>query len=282
MSKQTVRFVVIVAIQLVILGVIIFFPERTKQQLFSEYEEVTRPDITMSLREREVDDTVRAIDEAGLFDRYRWTRAVGVETPDRALLVLPDSNLAQYWHFESFLVSAHEAGLGALILDLRDVAEFVPLKAEDGSLRTTNQRMQLFTDAARRWLLGVGFSEIALVSFGTGTQSALDIIEESPAGAFDSWIDVSGMASRERWTIALTSRTSWPRIYLVTGENDRHLADRKEATGKLIAQGAQVTHRIVGSAGPMLLDDEGYLNRDLENEIVADIFRWATRENTVD
>ena len=159
----------------------------------------------MHLREDISDETVQAIDEAGLFERYRWTRAVGVETPGQALLVLPDSNFSRYWHFEAFLVSAHETGLGALILDLKDVADFVPLQAPDGALRTTDERMHIFTDAARRWLLGIGFSEITLVSFGTGTQSALDIIEQSPFGAFAGWVDISGAASREKWALAASS-----------------------------------------------------------------------------
>jgi hypothetical protein len=275
MSKQAIRFIVIVAIQLVILAVIIFFPEGTKQRLFSDYEEVTRPDISMHLLENESDDTVRAIDDAGLFDRYRWTRAVGVETPGRALLVLPDSNYAQFWHFEAFLVSAHKAGLGALILDLKDVAEFVPLKAPDGSLRTTNERMRVFTDAARRWLLGIGFSDITLVSFGTGTQSALDIIEQSPAGAFNGWVDISGSASREKWALAASSQSAWPRILLITGEYDSGVTDRGLFASSLTALGVRFEHNIVDFAGPMLLGEDGTLSRDIEDQTIHDIFDWA-------
>jgi len=275
MTKQTIRFAVIVAIQLVILGVIIFFPEGTKQRLFSDYEQVTRPDITMHLKEDVTDETVRAIDEAGLFDRYRWTRAVGVDTPDQALLVLPDSNFTQYWHFEALLVSAHDAELGALILDLKDVAEFVPLEAPDGSLRTTNERMRIFTDAARRWLLGVGFTEIALISFGTGAQSALDIIERSPADTFAGWVDVSGVASAEKWTIAVTSDVSWPSILFISGEYDRNTRMRKNFLRDLSAKSVQTEHRIIASTGQMLLNENGALDRDLEDRIIQDIFAWT-------
>ncbi len=275
MTKQTARFIVLVAIQLIILGVIIFFPESEKRRLFSEYEEVARPEITMRLLDKEVEETVKAIDEAGLFERYRWTRAVGVETPERALLVLPDFSFSQHWHFESFLVAAHEAGLGALILDLKDVPEFVPLKANDGTLRSTDERMQIFADAAQKWLLGIGFSKVALVSFGTGAQSALDIIERSPPGTFTSWIDVSGMASSEKWAIVLSSETSWPPVYFITGEWDRNIADRKRTIRALVSRGFEANHNIVGSTGSMLLNDEGKLNRDLEENTVQDIFSWV-------
>lgn len=276
MTNQTIRFIVIVAIQLIILGVIIFFPESKKSDLFSEYEEVSRPDITMRLSDDvAVDDTVRAIDEAGLFERYRWSRAVGVETPEQALLVLPDYNFTQYWHFEAFLVAAHDAGLGALILDMKDVPEFVPLKADDGTLRSTDERMQIFADAARQWLTGLGFSKVALVSFGTGVQSALNILERSPAGAFTSWVDVSGMASGERWTLALSSETLWPTLFFVTGAADRHLTDRKKIAHELSSRGVSVTHRIVPSTGSMLLNEEEKLDAELEEEIIDQIFRWT-------
>jgi hypothetical protein len=200
---------------------------------------------------------------------------VGVETPGRALLVLPDSNYALFWHFEAFLVSAHEAGLGALILDLKDVAEFVPLTAPDGSLRTTNERMRVFTDAARRWLLGIGFSDITLVSFGTGTQPALDIIERSRSGAFNGWVDISGSASREKWVLATSSQSSRPRILFITGEYDTGVADRRKFASSLSGLNVQFEHKIVDFAGPMLLGEDGTLSREIEDQIIHDIFDWT-------
>ncbi len=277
MSKRTLRFVIIVAIQLVILAVIIFFPEGVKRRLFSDYEEASRPGITMHLLEDQSDETVRAIDHAGLFERYRWTRAVGVETPGQALLVLPDGNFSQYWHFESFLVSAHEASLGALILDLKDVAEFVPLEAPDGSFRTTGERMQIFTDAARRWLIGLGFSEITLVSFGIGTLSALEIIEQSPPGSFAAWVDVSGSTSKANWLLASSSQTTWPPVLLITGANDGSLADRRAFAADLSRQGVRIKHDIVDSAGPMLLGEDGELDREVENSVIQEVFDWPRR-----
>jgi len=266
---------VIVAIQLIILGVIIFFPETTKRRLFSEYKEISRPDIAMQLLDDEVDDTVQAIDDAGLFERYRWTRAVGVETPQTALLVLPDYNFAQYWHFESFLVAAHEAGFGALILDLKDVPEFVPIKSKDGILRSTDERMQIFTDAALKWLYGIGFKEIALVSFGTGTQSALDIIERSPPDTFTAWVDISGIVSSEKLALALSTETAWPPVYFISGSYDRNLSDRKHAIHTLSSNGFETRHKIVEPTGTMLLNEEGNLDPEIEANTFQTIFDWT-------
>lgn len=274
MTRQAVRFIVIVVIQLLILGAIIFFPESEKKRLFSTFTPVARPDIEMELVDDPVNDIVAAIDEAGLFDRYRWTRAIGVERPREAIVVLPDRRYEEHWHFERFLSDAHATGIGAVILDLRDVAEFVPLRAPDGSLRSTDERVTLFADATRSWLLGLGFSEIAIVSFGSGAGAALDLIESSGDFRYLAWVDITGNASANRWEIAKHATGTWPSTLFVSGQYEDDLVERLDFLDAIASKGSETRHRPVLETGEMLLDPSGMLDSELESAVVAEAFDW--------
>lgn len=276
MTRQSRRFLIIISIQIVILAAIVLFPESAKQRLFSTFEPVARPDLNMKLTRNDVSEIVREIDRAGLFDRYKWTRAVGVERPREAMLVLADRNFEQYWHFELLLVRAHEAGIGAVILDLRDVAEFVPLRASDGSLRTTDERVQLFAGAAREWLLGLSFTDVALLSFGTGARAALDLIESAAEGTYTAWVDVAGRAADDRWILARHAKVSWPPTLMVTGELERDTREKSAFLSAVGQSGVRTRTYAVPGTSDMLLDERGALDRELEQRVMQLAFDWVT------
>jgi predicted esterase len=276
MTPRLRRIIIIVFIQLLFLALIVFFPESEKDRRFGI--EVSPPRRVVRMETTSTGDTVLdAMNDADLFDRYRFTRAVGVEAPGTALLILPDAKYAEYWHMEALLCEIQKAGMGALILDLKDAGEFIPLRSEEGVLRTTEERYTLFADAAGKWLKSLGFRDVVLLSFGNGAAAAWDLISRSP-GDFSAWVDISGffgfLKNRGRENLP---EGSLPSYLFFSAALDPRLSETRKAVKLLSSSGASGNLSIIPDTGRGLRDSRGQLDPGLESSLRRSLLDWCLK-----
>jgi len=274
MTSRLRRIIIIVSIQFVILGVIIFFPESEKSRRFGV--EILPPRTVIRMDTGPTgDEVLDAMNKADLFDRYRFTRAVGSESPGTALLILPDLKYAEYWHMEVLLREIQNAGMGALLLDLKDAGEFISLRSEEGILRTTEERYALFADAAGRWLRSLGFRDIILLSMGNEGVAAWELINRNPK-AFSGWVDVSGHFGVASGLVPdFRSVHVLPPFLFFSGNRDLQFSETRNLAETLIAHGISGCLHVLPDTGRGLLSSEEKLDSELEEMVRDELLFWA-------
>ena len=264
-------------IQLLILLIIILFPEQLKEKLFTPDPVHIHTVIRMKSAETE-DPVVNAMNKADLFSRFRFTRALGSEKPEKALLILPDSGLTEYWHMEELLYTAYLNNFGALILDKKDTGFFVPLKSTSGKLLTTDERFVIFAEKGILWLKNLGFKKIYLLSMGNGGAMALDLLEKTEPEIFSGWADLSGrFTARQADENNNSAAFSKLRVLFISGESDSLISRRKVIFNKFV--NPENIHRIIPETGYGLLNKENKLERSVEKDVLKEIFTWFSADN---
>jgi len=274
MTSRLRRIIIILLIQLGILGVIIFFPEAEKSRRFGI--EILPPRTIIRMDTLPTGEAVLdAMNKADLFDRYRFTRAVGSESPGTALLILPDLKYAEYWHMEVLLREIQNTGMGALLLDLKDTGEFISLRSENGILRTTEERYALFADASARWLKSLGFTEIVLLSMGNGAVTAWELANRTP-DAFSGWVDISGRFGAASDLVPdYQSLKVLPPFLFFAGNMDPQFPELKKLADMLIFNGIDGSLHVLPNTGSGLLNPEGRLDLSVEETVRDELLLWA-------
>jgi len=225
------------------------------------------------------DPVVNAMNKADLFGRFRFTRALGSEDTEKALLILPDSGLTEYWHMEELLYTAYLNNSGALILDKKDTGFFVPIKNGSGKLLTTDERFVIFVEKGILWLKNIGFKKIYLLGMGNGGAMSLDLLEKSAMEIFPGWIDISGRFTRIQADEKQNSSDVYSklRVLFISGESDPLISRRKVIFNKFI--NPENIYRIVPETGYGLLNKENKLERSVEKNVLNEIFSWLSADN---
>jgi hypothetical protein len=258
---------------------IVLFPEQLKDRLFTPEPAHVHPVIRMESEETE-DPVINAMNKADLFGRFRFTRALGSETPEKALLILPDSGLTEYWHMEELLYTAYLNNFGALILDKKDTGFFVPLKSTSGKLLTTDERFIIFAEKGILWLENLGFKKIYLLSMGNGGAMALDLLEKTEPEIFSGWTDVSGRFTRRQADEKNNNSAVYSsklRVLFISGESDPLISRRKVIFNKFI--NPENIYRIIPETGYGLLNKENKLERSVEKNVLEGIISWFSADN---
>ena len=269
MTKRQCVYVLVFVIQLGVLAFVVFFPEHIEEELFTDYRPVVKPVVPMEYRGEDPGPRQRKIVEADIFRRRSWTRGIGVEYPDIGILIIPDSAHSGEYHYDTLLVTAHEEGIGGIILDYLETPYFIPSEKPGGGYYTTDERRLLFGMEILTYMKHVGFKRLALFAFGSGKGLGVKLAQAS--GDVDFFVDFGG---RENEDAGESSFASFPETLIFIGEDDEYFSRKTAFADLLDVAGVPCTRVLIPGAGYALLDENGRIDDDLERECVARALSW--------
>lgn len=168
MNKNTKKFLIIGSIEIAVLLIAFTFisiMNSNRVELESLYKTSYNLQYVGSKSYPELDKLIKF----KLFRRFNNTRGLGVENPNTIIFIFPGLyGENERWYYEKMMMQAGKKGFGALLVDLLETPDFIPLNDENGIPYTVDGRRMKFLSVLSDYVEGCGFKKIIVWGFSSG------------------------------------------------------------------------------------------------------------------
>lgn len=268
MTRKKIIFLSAFIVQIIVVLLILLFPERVKEEKYTNWTPLRLPRTTVVYPGIPPNDIRRCIAESNVFSRYTGTRGLAVSDTDCAVVIIADRKYEEYIHLDRYMIRLSDNHRASLIIDPREAPASVPITREDGSYRTTSERQELYFMEAIAYMKDVGYSHISLWTFGDWFDTALQLTRETEiSGIIDSLVFISaGKVSR-------SGRDSTvPALFICGSEDDAlgNIRQNLEARDKLL---------VLQGYNSQLLDLNGVLSAEDEWDMFQEAENWTLQSS---
>ncbi len=267
MRKRNRIFIIAFIVQLIIVLVIVLFPEKLKIEKFTSYSSLIKPTAIVEYEKIPPNEIRKKIAESDLFTKYNGTRGIVTEDRDTALIIITNWKFEQLIHFDRLMLSGFNSGIGSLLIDLNDAPFFVPILQADGEYYTTEERQFLFVFELIEYLKDIGYKSFTFWTFGDYFDLVNQVLPEQES--VKSLILISTKKFDEN------SHINQPTL-LISGENSSGLNENYLYYSQLQEKNTVSDLYIMQDTYYQLTDSDGEVRKETEQDLFQQLFSWAS------
>lgn len=263
--RKIVIFSLALALQLVVVLAIVLFPEKVKEEKYTDYEPLKIPRADVEYPGVPPNSVRKEIAEARIFRKYTGTRGIYVQGGRKAVVIITDRKFEEYIHFDRFMIDLSERGIASVLVDPREAPRYVPIDNGQGGYRSSEERQNLFFSELISYLSDLGFGDVSLWILGDRAATGERLV--SSLKVISSLVMISARN--------FNCMTLPVPVLLISGSLDDALAENRSFVDSCREKGGKGDLLVLEGYTSRLVDLSGNIDKLTERGIYDASRNWA-------